>query len=400
MKKRYIFIILSLFILFIYTTSIMQIKKTNYLIYGEKLKLKKLPGIEIVESKKQVQKVSQNQNYNNSKYDVMLFGNIKLKEISVTTYPKLKVIPTGNLIGLKLYTNGVLVIGTSEIKNINGNIEKPFLISDIKEGDIILELDNKKIESSTDIENITNLSKGNSLLLKYSRNNEICYTNIKPVEVENGKYKLGLWVRDSASGVGTMTFYEPETKKFVALGHGISDNDTDKLLDVGNGEIVNSKIVNITKGKQGVPGEIRGSILNETTIGNVIKNSNFGVFGILDNKVSTIDKYENGIDVELSENIELGDATILATAETGIVEEYNIEVTSINLEKTDDNKNFQVKITDERLINKTGGIICGMSGCPVIQNNKLIGALTNVLVSDPTIGYGVFADTLVKEMVK
>ena len=400
MKKRYIFIILSFFILFIYTTSIMQIKKTNYLIYGEKLKLKKLPGIEIVESKKQVQKVSQNQNYNNSKYDVMLFGNIKLKEISVTTYPKLKVIPTGNLIGLKLYTNGVLVIGTSEIKNINGNIEKPFLISDIKEGDIILELDNKKIESSTDIENITNLSKGNSLLLKYSRNNEICYTNIKPVEVENGKYKLGLWVRDSASGVGTMTFYEPETKKFVALGHGISDNDTDKLLDVGNGEIVNSKIVNITKGMQGVPGEIMGSILNETAIGSVIKNSNFGVFGILDNKVPTIAKYESGIDVELSENIELGDATILATAETGIVEEYNIEVTSINLENTDDNKNFQVKITDERLINKTGGIICGMSGCPVIQNNKLIGALTNVLVSDPTIGYGVFADTLVKEMVK
>ena len=122
MKKRYIFIILSFFILFIYTTSIMQIKKNNYLIYGEKLKFKKLPGIEIVESKKQVQKVSQYQNYNNSKYDVMLFGNIKLKEISVTTYPKLKVIPTGNLIGLKLYTNGVLVIGTSEIKNINGNI--------------------------------------------------------------------------------------------------------------------------------------------------------------------------------------------------------------------------------------------------------------------------------------
>ena len=400
MKKRYIFIILSLFILFIYTTSIMQIKKNNYLIYGEKLKFKKLPGIEIVESKKQVQKVSQNQNYNNSKYDVMLFGNIKLKEISVTTYPKLKVIPTGNLIGLKLYTNGVLVIGTSEIKNINGNIEKPFLISGIKEGDVILELDNKKIESSIDIENITNLSKGNSLFLKYSRNNEICYTNIKPVEVENGKYKLGLWVRDSASGVGTMTFYEPETKKFVALGHGISDNDTDKLLDVGNGEIVNSKIVNITKGMQGVPGEIRGSILNETAIGSVIKNSNFGVFGILDNKVPTIAKYESGIDVELSENIELGDATILATTETGIVEEYNIEVTSINLENAEDNKNFQVKITDDRLINKTGGIVCGMSGCPVIQNNKLIGALTNVLVSDPTIGYGVFADTLVKEMVK
>ena len=400
MKKRYIFIILSLFILFIYTTSIMQIKKNNYLIYGEKLKFKKLPGIEIVESKKQVQKVSQNQNYNNSKYDVMLFGNIKLKEISVTTYPKLKVIPTGNLIGLKLYTNGVLVIGTSEIKNINGNIEKPFLISGIKEGDVILELDNKKIESSIDIENITNLSKGNSLFLKYSRNNEICYTNIKPVEVENGKYKLGLWVRDSASGVGTMTFYEPETKKFVALGHGISDNDTDELLDVGNGEIVNSKIVNITKGMQGVPGEIRGSILNETAIGSVIKNSNFGVFGILDNKVPTIAKYESGIDVELSENIELGDATILATTETGIVEEYNIEVTSINLENAEDNKNFQVKITDDRLINKTGGIVCGMSGCPVIQNNKLIGALTNVLVSDPTIGYGVFADTLVKEMVK
>lgn len=400
MKKRYIFIILSLFILFIYITNISQIKSTNYLLYGEKLRIKKLPGIEIIESQKQVQKVSNNHNYNNSKYDVMFLGNIKLKEISVTTYPKLRVIPTGNLIGLKLYTNGVLVIGTSEIKNINGEIEKPFLSSNIKEGDIILELNKIKIESSKILEDIINKSDGKYIDLKYSRNGEIYYTNIKPVKVEKGKYKLGLWVRDSASGVGTMTFYEPETKKFVALGHGISDNDTDKLLDVGNGEIVNSKIVNITKGKNGVPGEIRGSILNETTIGNVIKNSNFGVFGILDNKISTIDKYENGIDVELSENIELGDATILATTETGVVEEYNIEVTSINFENTDDNKNFQVKITDDRLINKTGGIICGMSGCPVIQNNKLIGALTNVLVSDPKIGYGVFADTLVKEMVK
>lgn len=400
MKKRYIFIILSLFILFIYITNISQIKSTNYLLYGEKLRIKKLPGIEIIESQKQVQKVSNNHNYNNSKYDVMFLGNIKLKEISVTTYPKLRVIPTGNLIGLKLYTNGVLVIGTSEIKNINGEIEKPFLSSNIKEGDIILELNKIKIESSKILEDIINKSDGKYIDLKYSRNGEIYYTNIKPVKVEKGKYKLGLWVRDSASGVGTMTFYEPETKKFVALGHGISDNDTDKLLDVGNGEIVNSKIVNITKGKNGVPGEIRGSILNETTIGNVIKNSNFGVFGILDNKISTIDKYENGIDVELSENIELGDATILATTETGVVEEYNIEVTSINFENTDDNKNFQVKITDDRLINKTGGIICGMSGCPVIQNNKLIGALTNVLVSDPKIGYGVFADILVKEMVK
>lgn len=256
MRKKYFFIILVLTIILLYVSNISQIPKKIILLEGEEIQVKKLYGIQLsyTSDSKEVWK---NQVTENKQVDVKLLGNIKVKEVSVTVYPKVKVIPTGNLIGLKLYTNGVLVIGSTEIITNNGEAKKPYEHLDIKEGDTILEVDNKEIDTSKTLQKVINESKGNNLEIKYLHNNEIKTGIITPIKISENEYKIGLWVRDSASGVGTMSFYDPESKKFAALGHGISDSDTGELLNIEKGEMVNSKIITITKGQKGFPGEIK-----------------------------------------------------------------------------------------------------------------------------------------------
>lgn len=400
MKKKYFFIILLLTISLLYSCNISQIPDKIILLEGEKINIKKLYGISFETKENESKEVWKNQITENQKINVNLFGSIKVKEVSVTVYPKITVIPTGNLIGLKLYTNGVLIIGMTEIKNEEGIMRKPYETLDIKEGDTILELGGEEIDSSKTLQNIVNNSQGNTLEIKYARNGEIKTGEITPAKVSENDYKLGLWVRDSASGVGTMSFYDPETKKFAALGHGISDTDTAELLNIEKGEMVNSKIISITKGQKGFPGEIKGSISKESSIGQVNQNTNFGIFGNLLSEPKTLDKYSSGIEIALRSEVQTGKATILTTIENNQVEEFEIEITEIYEENNTDNKSIKIRVTDEKLLEKTGGIICGMSGSPIIQNNKLIGVLTNVLVSEPSIGYGVFSDIMIKEMIK
>lgn len=400
MKKRYFFIILILLVILVYASNITQLPSRIFLLNGENIQLKRVFGVEFKRKNKEVQETWQDKNLETTKMDVMLFGNIKVKEIAVTTYPRIKVIPTGNLIGLKLYTNGALVIGTTEVKNIENKIEKPYESINIKEGDTILEVDHQEIDSTQTLQKIVNESNGRDIEIKYARAGETYTANIKPANTAKDEYKLGLWIRDSASGVGTMAFYEPESKKFAALGHGISDGDTGELLDIQTGELVNSKIVSVSKGRKGIPGEIKGSIAKQATIGTVMQNTNFGIFGSLNENIITNNKYSAGLEIALRDEIELGEATILSTVNNNDTQEYKVEITSIDSENNSNNKSMQIKITDEKLLNNTGGIICGMSGSPIIQNNKIVGALTNVLVSDPQIGYGVFADIMIKEMMK
>ena len=400
MKKRYFFIILILLVILVYASNITQLPSRIFLLNGENIQLKRVFGVEFKRKNKEVQETWQDKNLETTKMDVMLFGNMKVKEIAVTTYPRIKVIPTGNLIGLKLYTNGALVIGTTEVKNIENKIEKPYESINIKEGDTILEVDHQEIDSTQTLQKIVNESNGRDIEIKYARAGETYTANIKPANTAKDEYKLGLWIRDSASGVGTMAFYEPESKKFAALGHGISDGDTGELLDIQTGELVNSKIVSVSKGRKGIPGEIKGSIAKQATIGTVMQNTNFGIFGSLNENIITNNKYSAGLEIALRDEIELGEATILSTVNNNDTQEYKVEIISIDSENNSNNKSMQIKITDEKLLNNTGGIICGMSGSPIIQNNKIVGALTNVLVSDPQIGYGVFADIMIKEMMK
>lgn len=207
-----------------------------------------------------------------------------------------------------------------------------------------------------------------------------------------------MWVRDAAAGVGTLTFYEPESGMFAALGHGIVDIDTSQIINIANGELVTTNILSITKGEKGTPGEIRGTIENGYTLGNIYKNTGFGVFGSLTNTSPLGINSNEAIDVALRNEIQLGKAEIICQLEDGKKEKYEIEIQKKFVNNNEDNKSMLIKITDDRLLEKTGGIIQGMSGAPIIQNGKFVGAVTHVLVNDPTVGYAVFGDIMIKQL--
>ena len=309
--------------------------------------------------------------------------------------------PIGKIIGLKLYTNGVLIVGMSEIEDENNILSKPYENSDIKEGDTILKINEKEIEDIENLKDIVNNSNGKKLELTLLREGSIVTSNITPIQTKNNEYKLGLWVKDAATGVGTMTFYEPESKVYAVLGHGITDSDTDSLINIDSGELVTSRIISIKKGEVDEPGEIKGTILNQQTIGEVIKNTQFGIYGRLNNLTSLNIDTSKEIDVALRDEIELGEAKVLCAVDnSNVAKEYSIEIEKIYIDNDFNNKSMLIKVTDEELLEKTGGIIRGLSGAPILQNGKFIGAITNVLVSNPEIGYAIFGDLMVKEMSK
>lgn len=280
-----------------------------------------------------------------------------------------------------------------------GEIEgsKPYENSGIKEGDRIITINENSITCTADLINEVNEAGGKEVSIEYVRQGSTMQTSIKPVKATDNKYKLGLWVRDAAAGVGTVSFYEPETKTFAALGHGIQDVDTGQLLEIAKGDFVTAKIISITKGEKGNPGKIQGSVENSTLIGSVSKNTEFGVFGTLNNTTILNINKNDAKEVATRDEIKEGKATIICTLEDGKKKEYEVEIQRIYKNNNENNKSMLIKVTDKKLLEKTGGIIQGMSGSPIIQEGKVVGALTHVLVSDPTTGYGVFADLMIKQ---
>lgn len=264
--------------------------------------------------------------------------------------------PIGRTVGLKLYTNGVLVVGMSEIDGEDGNKHMPYSECGIKEGDMIKEINGKEISNTQELINIVNSSNGKEISIKYQRNEELIYTSMTPIKGKDGTYMLGLWVRDAAAGIGTLTYYEEATKTFAALGHGITDVDTGGLLNISNGELVTSQIVSIVKGVKGRTGEIRGIIDNGEKIGEIESNTSIGIYG----KVTNIDfinsiKQEE-LEVAKRNEIKTGEATIICQLENDKVERYKIEIKKI-YKNSNDNKSMLIEITDSNLISKTGGII-------------------------------------------
>lgn len=413
--KRKIKVILLLFILlflYIYVASVTLVPNSIILMQGESLNLATLWGISIKENEnsnpnigeynqnKTIETATKNIEDNSlnetGKIDLSLnlLDKIPLKEISVNVIPKVNVIPLGNAIGLKLYTEGVLIVGMSEIEG-----KRPYEFSGIKEGDRIISIDNKKIVTTEDLIETVNSSKGKEVSIKYVRENSEEVTNITPVQTKQNEYKLGLWVRDAAAGVGTASFYIPSTGMFASLGHGITDIDTGDLITISNGELVSTNIVSIQKGEKGKPGEIKGSIEGSSKIGEVYKNTSFGIFGKVSNK-NSLKVTESEMEILNRDEIKKGKAQIICELEDGKKEHYDIEIQRIYTANNKDNKSMLIKITDERLLERTGGIIQGMSGSPIIQNGKFVGAVTHVLVNDPTTGYGVFADMMLKQMMQ
>lgn len=392
-----IFIVFLLLIIYVYICNITLLPNNIIIMQGENLNINPVLGL-YLNSNNNIMQASSNLNnpintVGKLDFKLDLFNLFPVKDISVNVIPKTKVVPIGASIGMKLYTDGVLVVGMSEIEG-----EEPFKNSGIKEGDRILEINDNKISNTNELINVVNESEGNNLNIKYVRGEEVETTSIKPVKNSNNEYKLGLWVRDAAAGVGTLTFYEPESGMFATLGHGIVDIDTSQIINIANGELVTTNILSITKGEKGTPGEIRGTIENGYTLGNIYKNTGFGVFGSLTNTSPLGINSNEAIDVALRNEIQLGKAEIICQLEDGKKEKYEIEIQKKFVNNNEDNKSMLIKITDYRLLEKTGGIIQGMSGAPIIQNGKFVGAVTHVLVNDPTVGYAVFGDIMIKQL--
>ena len=396
-------IAIVLIISYVYICSIISIPENIVVFEGDNLNLKIATGLSLSSNNQQTVLTATNiskQKINAEGVDRLnlnLFGGIKVKNVNVSVIPKTTVIPLGTAIGMKLYTKGVLVVGMSQISTVDNEKIKPYENSGIEQGDTILEINNKEVSNTNELIEEVNNSNGNSIEIKYSRNNETLETSITPVKSKN-EYKIGLWVRDAAAGVGTLTFYEPSTNYFMALGHGISDIDTEKIVEISNGELITANIVSIKKGLKGEPGEIKGSIDSGNKIGEISKNTNFGVYGMVTNKSYLEIDSSNEMEVATRSEIKEGDAQILCQLDNAGKKKYNIKIEKIYTMNNEDNKSMLIKVTDEELLNKTGGIIQGMSGAPIIQNGKFVGAVTNVLVNDPTQGYAIFADMMIKQM--
>ena len=388
-----ILLILSLFIILIYVTNITGIPKKIVLFEGEKLDLGIIFGI--FETKQEIiTTVSSNENTNivsEEKITLSLFNLVDVKDVTVTTIEQTKIVPLGNTIGLKLYSSGVLVIGMTEIEG-----QKPYENSGIEEGDLITYINNKQITTTQELVECVNNSAGNLVYITYIRDGQEYETCIEPIATSNNEYKLGLWVRDGAAGIGTATYYDPSTEKFAALGHGIVDSDTEKLISIESGELVTTNVINIEKGEEGKPGQIKGTVASGETLGDVYSNTEFGIYGKITNRNKLNINLENSLEVARREEIEEGEAKVILTLEDGIRKEYSIEIKKIYINNNKDNRSMIIKVTDESLLNLTGGIVQGMSGAPIIQNGKFVGAVTHVFVNNPTEGYAVFGDLMIK----
>lgn len=394
-RMKIVITILFLLIAYLYACNITLIPSQIILLKGEQYKLKTLYGIDVIETSSVAL-----ENENITKLNLNILGQT-VKEVSVNVIENTEVIPIGKIIGLKLYTNGVLIVGMSEIEDVNHKKERPFENLDIQEGDTILKVNDLEIQTIENLQKEINASKGENInLTLLKEDGSIATSNIKPVQVSNKEYKLGLWVKDAATGVGTLTYYEPTTKSFAALGHGITDNDTDSLINIESGNVVTSRVISIQKGEQGKPGEIRGSIINQPTIGTVYKNTDFGIYGELTNLSNLNIDYNKKIQIALRNEIKIGNAKMLCSVDGKETKEYDIKIEKIYDSNNTNNKSMMIEVTDEELIGKTGGIIRGLSGAPIIQDGKFVGAVTNVLVNSPTKGYAIFADMMIKEMNK
>lgn len=406
MKKSVkILFIAFLLCLYVYISKISNIPSQAIIFLGEKFDIGNFLGLSIEYDGKKSGSILASTNtqdsiqQNNGKITakVKLFDIFTVKNVDVSVIKKTNVIPVGQIAGLKLYTHGVMVVGLSEITSENNEKFKPYDGSGIREGDTITKVDDLDIIDTEHLIDVINNSKGKSLNIKFIRDGKEFSCDIKPVKTSKTGYKLGLWVRDSAAGIGTLTYYDPESKSFAALGHGITDVDTGNLIDISNGEFLTTKILSIVKGIKGNPGKIQGSIDNQKNIGKIYKNSNLGIYGKLENLDAINLENANTLEVADRNEIELGKAKILCSLDGNVAKEYEIEIEKIFIQNNDDNKSMLIKITDEDLLQKTGGIVQGMSGSPVIQNGKFIGAVTNVLVNDPASGYAVFGDLMIRE---
>jgi stage IV sporulation protein B len=321
---------------------------------------------------------------------LMLLNTIPIKTVNISVIDENWLIPCGTPFGIKMFTNGVVIVGVADIKTDAGTVN-PAAVAGLKVGDVIISIDGKKVNQNEEVAKIIESSKGKTMKFLVRRDKTELTATLTPAKsVIDELYKGGLWVRDSTAGIGTVTFYNPTTCVFGGLGHGISDQDTNELLPLRSGDIVNVTINGIIKGEKGTAGELRGYFNNDISVGNLNLNVEEGVYGTLESPPVN----NKAIKVAMKQEVKIGAAQILATIDGNTPQYFDVQIESVNYRDNARTKNMVVRITDKKLLEATGGIIQGMSGSPIIQNNMLVGAVTHVFVNDPTRGYGIFAENM------
>ncbi|HOK42547.1 MAG TPA: SpoIVB peptidase [Thermoclostridium caenicola] len=329
--------------------------------------------------------------------EVKMLGFIPVKTIEVKAIPSQQVLVCGFPVGIKLKTSGVMIINVSSVVLENGEKVSPAEEAGLLAGDIIVGAGGKNIQSIKDLVSVIENSNGKPIPITYVRRNVKYHTSVKPFKsAEDTQYRIGIWVRDSSAGIGTLTFIDPESKVYGALGHGISDIDTGSLLQVGSGQLMRSNIKGVKKGIKGTPGELEGDFLSKNqVIGDIELNCDFGVYGRLADDFH--DPKGRPISIGSHSLVHVGKASILACIRDDIVEEFEIEIQKIAKWDLGSTKNMVIRITDKRLLQATGGIVQGMSGSPILQDGRLIGAVTHVFINDPERGYGVFIESMLQQ---
>ena len=322
-----------------------------------------------------------------------LFG-IPLKRVEVQVSPEKRLIPGGQALGVAMRTKGVLIVGVSE----TADGVSPARDAGLSAGDVILSVEGQEIATAEDLSAALNAHGKAPVHIAYQREGQTRTALLTPWQDEaTGAVRLGAWVRDSTAGVGTLSFYDPETGRYAALGHAITDGDTGSVLTVSEGQVLKAEIVAVQKGQKGAPGELKGSFLREgQVLGDIRRNSILGVYGSLE-EPAVNPLYPDGLPIGLRSGVHTGAASILSSVDGAGVQEYAIEITRVNQQSSPAPKSMVLRVTDERLLEATGGIVQGMSGSPILQDGRIIGAVTHVFVSDPTQGYGVYVDWMLQE---
>jgi len=343
-------------------------------------------------------KLEGNINKNQPKIDfkIKLLGLIPVKTMTVNVTPEIRLFPGGQPIGVKIYSYGLIVVGFSDIETSEGFKQSPAAIGGVEIGDLIIEAEGKGLENVYDLLSIVKNSKGEEIKLKVKRKEDIKIIKLKPIKAKNNDYKIGLWVRDSTSGIGTLTYYDPKNKNFGALGHPINDVDTGMLFPLKKGNIYDANIIAIEQGLRGKPGELKGIFIDDSSLGEIEKNTVCGIYGRL-LKVYNNNIYENPIPIAHQYEVKEGPATILTTLDGNTVKEYDIVIEKIIQQTKPSPKSMIIRIVDPELLAKTGGIVQGMSGSPILQNGKIVGAITHVFINRPDMGYGIYIEWMLKE---
>lgn len=330
-------------------------------------------------------------NGNDYKIDFRLFQSVPIKQVQVQVVPRNMVVPGGMPFGIKMYTEGVMVVGMSDIQDGTQN-RNPAKDAGLKIGDILTHIDDTKLVRNEDAKNCFANSGGNEVKISLNRSGQEMDLYLSPIKSEYDEgYKAGIWVRDSSAGIGTMTYYNPQSLGFAGLGHAICDIDTGNLMPLSTGEIVDVNISGANAGHTGKPGELRGSFVGSDPIGQLMMNTESGIFGVLSEDMSFD---VEPIPIAMKQEIQAGPATILSTISGNKPQSFDIQIEKVNYADNTSTKNMVIKITDPELLAITGGIVQGMSGSPILQNGKLVGAVTHVFVNDPTRGYGIFAEIM------